>query len=348
MFLCLQTDLFENIVRSAGAMGALGKTFGSSQSIQKLNLSRNERVQDEAVVAFCANASTEHPAFSALQELNLAECGIGPAGVEALTKLLTDSNVEDRMFSLILSGNPLSPDACRSLATLLCDTSQVSSLSLANCNLGNEGIQILADIVVSGKCASLTMLDLSNNNIGAKGAEALTSSLWNGQATCWPTLFDLRLAKNNLSETGVMSLMSAVSSDHDEPRNEVLQSMDLTQTNCGVVGATVAVRSQSLSSLRLFNNELGFEGFETLAPLLQGGHRSLVNLDLGGNDASEAAVVKLLTAIADTPENEIFVSALRVLEIGGNQGGERVEEAVSKLKQVHPELDVARDRPIAK
>lgn len=36
---------------------------------------------------------------------------------------------------------------------------------------------------------------------------------------------------------------------------------------------------------------------------------------------------------------------LRVLEIGGNEIGESVELALKDLKAVHPELDVARDKP---
>ena len=40
-----------------------------------------------------------------------------------------------------------------------------------------------------------------------------------------------------------------------------------------------------------------------------------------------------------------FESKLRVLEIGGNSGGDAVEEAIKRVKQVHPELDIARDKP---
>jgi hypothetical protein len=63
---------------------------------------------------------------------------------------------------------------------------------------------------------------------------------------------------------------------------------------------------------------------------------------LGGNDASEEAVVRLLNSIADAAD---FESKLRVLEIGGNSGGDAVEEAIKRVKQVHPGLDIARDKP---
>jgi Ran GTPase-activating protein (RanGAP) involved in mRNA processing and transport len=337
---------------STNGMAALGKTFGPSRSLRKLILSRNERLKDEGIIALCTSASTrckelDRVAFSALQELDLAVCGVGSAGVQSLAQLLQttadNSTVGGRSLSLTLSANLLGHDACNSLAPLLCDTLLLSSLSLANCNIGNEGTNLLCMAVTSGQCNSLKTLDLSDNDIGAEGAAALGKSLWNDNAVGWTQLVDLRLAGNNLSASGVKNVMDALTSKDEDGKNQTLQSLDLTQTNCGVDGAAAALQCQSLSSLRLFNNKLGAEGFQRLANELKGGHASLVNLDLGGNDASEASVVELLTAL--TQDGQGFASKLRLLEIGGNQGGHNVEEAVKKLKQAYPELDVARDRP---
>lgn len=337
---------------STDGMAALGKTFGPSRSLRKLILSRNERVKDEGIIAFCTSASTRceelnRVAFPALEELNLAVCGVGSAGVKSLAQLLQttadNSAAGERSLSLTLSANVLGHAACNSLAPLLCDTSLLSSLSLANCSIGNEGTKLLCMAVTSDQCKSLKVLDLSHNDIGAEGAAALGKSLWDDNAIGWTQLVDLRLEGNNLSPSGVKDIMDALTSEDEDIKNQKLQSLDLTQTNCGVDGAAAAVQCQSLSSLRLFNNKLGAGGFQRLADLLQGGHASLVNLDLGGNDASEASVVELLTAL--TRDGQGFASKLRLLEIGGNQGGHHVDEAVEKLKQVHPELDVARDRP---
>jgi len=319
-------------------MAALGKSLGPSETLLKLNLSRNERVKDEGLIALVTSRCQGQllmPSFPALQELNLAECGIGAVGIESLVEMFSKNTREASLLSLIFNGNPLGPDACCALASLLCDSSLVASLSVANCSIGNEGVSILSAAVGMDSCDGLSMLDLSNNNIGTDGARSIAASL-----SGWTRLADLRVAGNNLTEAGVQALMNTHAS-----QRQILQSLDLTQTNCGVQGAAAAVKCQSLTSLRLFNNKLASEGFEALAPLLKGGHASLVNLDLGGNDASESAVVKLLTAIADTKGNDDFVSTLRVLEIGGNSGGNAVEDAVAKLKQVHPELDVARDKP---
>ena len=337
---------------STDGMAAIGRTFGPSRTLRKLILSRNERVRDEGIIAFCTNAFTrcnelDRVTFSALQELDLSECGIGSAGVQSLAELLkvTEDKLHagDRSLSLTLNSNSLGHDACKSLAKLLCDTSLLSSLSLANCGIGNEGIKLLSMAAACGACSSLKILNLSCNGIGEEGAAALGKSLWNDKAVGWAQLMDLSLAGNNLSASGVNYIMDALMSEDGDAKNQTLQSLDLSQTSCGIDGAVAGVRCQSLSSLRLFNNKLGTEGFRALAKIMQGGHASLVNLDLGGNDACEASVVELLTALI--LDGKGCISKLRLLEIGGNQGGHGVEEVIKKLKKVHPDLDVARDRP---
>merc|ERR1712194_711668 len=105
-----------------------------------------------------------------------------------------------------------------------------------------------------------------------------------------------------------------------------------------------ALMSGSLSTVRLFNNRLGSDGFRAISRYLRGGHPSIVNLDLGGNDSEEEAVVALLDAIA-TKYNDDAVSKLAVLEIGGNEFGNVAMKALEQVKLVWPKLDVAHDKP---
>ena len=105
------------------------------------------------------------------------------------------------------------------------------------------------------------------------------------------------------------------------------------------------MNSICLTTLRLFNNRLGSEGFRSCSTLLRGGHISIESLDLGGNNADEESVVVLLNAIADKVDDGI-ASKLAVLEIGGNKFGAKAMEALTQLKQVWPRLDVAHDKPI--
>jgi hypothetical protein len=122
----------------------------------------------------------------------------------------------------------------------------------------------------------------------------------------------------------------------------VLQAFDLTNTKCGVAGAVAAVRDSRVTSLRLFNNNLGPEGFRALEETLRGGHPSLVSLDLAGNRADEASVVAMLSALLITDTS--FENKLRTLIVGGNQGGSDLEDMAKRIKEVRPEIDVARDK----
>ena len=125
-----------------------------------------------------------------------------------------------------------------------------------------------------------------------------------------------------------------------------MHNSDLFITNCDIKGSCAAATSGSLSTLRLFNNQLGSEGFAALSSVLRGGHPALENLDLGGNDAGEEAVVALLTTVADTQGRAAVASKLSVLEIGGNKFGDMAMAALNALKEVMPHLDVAHDKPV--
>ena len=85
-------------------------------------------------------------------------------------------------------------------------------------------------------------------------------------------------------------------------------------------------------------------------------------LDLGGNNASEEAVVALVqglteplvvvhqtaaTVAAENKDDDTIPknrNKLRVLVVGGNGGGPALEKAVKVVNKVHPELDIARTK----
>jgi hypothetical protein len=84
-----------------------------------------------------------------------------------------------------------------------------------------------------------------------------------------------------------------------------------------------------------------------MSKVLTGGHTSLVTLDVGGNDASEAGVVSLLQALLSSrpSDKDGTESTLRLLVVGGNKSGPTVESLVQEIKRIHPDLDIARDKP---
>jgi uncharacterized protein (TIGR02996 family) len=100
--------------------------------------------------------------------LQLARCGLGPAGLEALTS----SSHLTALRELNLDGNGLGRAAARRLAGWP-QLAGVSSLVLSVNNLGDEGVQALAD---SPFVAGLVGLSLKNCAIHTAGGLALARS----------------------------------------------------------------------------------------------------------------------------------------------------------------------------
>jgi Ran GTPase-activating protein (RanGAP) involved in mRNA processing and transport len=324
--------------------------------LTQIDLSRNSDIGNEEIACLVKaakeRAGDETVAFPSLEKLILSECNIGPKGMKNLAEMLlgTDAN-RCKLIYVAISSNPIGPEGCEALARLIAmpeKGSMLSCLYMSQCSIGDEGVKLLSNAATSNSCCGLTHLDLSENSITSDGARVFAASL----SGSWPSLVDLKLAKNDLGSEGVMSVMESLRSrsvratdDAEKTKNQSLKNVDLTCTGCEKEGAIAALNSSCLTTLRLFNNRLGSEGFRSLSALLHGGHPSIENLDLGGNDADEESVIVLLNAIADKVDDGA-ASKLSVLEIGGNKFGAKAMDALTKLKQEWPRLDVAHDKPI--
>eukprot|EP00554_Chaetoceros_debilis_P000111 CAMPEP_0194096900 /NCGR_PEP_ID=MMETSP0149-20130528/57586_1 /TAXON_ID=122233 /ORGANISM="Chaetoceros debilis, Strain MM31A-1" /LENGTH=470 /DNA_ID=CAMNT_0038782901 /DNA_START=95 /DNA_END=1507 /DNA_ORIENTATION=- len=331
---------FKNMT-SVGAE-AFGMAFGPS-NIKRIELYRNRSIGDEGMIKMCSAAciKSEIP-FKELEMLDISECDISVEGIQALTKCLIGGdggNKRSSSIDLNASENPLGSEACTSLGKLI-STNAVCKLSLKKCALGDGGILSLVESFKVGKC-DVAMLDLSKNEISVKGALDLASSLAK-QSSNISNLKEIILSDNQICDDGVLALANALQQSNCHG-NETLKVVDLSSTKCGVAGAIAMLKCSSLTSVRLFNNNLGSDGFEALTPLLEGGHPSLEHLDLGGNRAKESAVASLLTAIMVKYEPDI--SVLRTIELGGNEVGDEVERILKQMEIIRPEIDVARDRP---
>lgn len=354
---------------SPTSMEAIGACFGGSQQLRHLNLSRNETIGSGGLVLIC-RAGKESAlrietgmtlAFPRLEYLDLSECKIGPQGVQALTTCLVEepdeSDERRSKLELMLASNPLGKDSCSSLSKLLrCPrdgSSYIISLSLARCSIGDDGVEALV-LSSTGSGEGLRMLDLSHNGITSIGAQKLSEALSADKREegghGFADLGELRLAGNSLGGDGVRYIcisLQQLSDLRDDPTvggNATLNILDLSETNCGSDGAASALRCGALSSLLLFNNSLGTDGFYAIATWLRGGHPSIDTLDLGGNRAGEEAVAMLLREVA-APTSGKKQSALRTLVIGGNSFGNTVATALKEVQAARPELDIAHDRP---
>jgi Ran GTPase-activating protein (RanGAP) involved in mRNA processing and transport len=155
-------------------------------------------------------------------------------------------------------------------------------------------------------------------------------------------LEDLNLAGNPLDEASSQALANAIGELRTQDKLS-LSNLDMTDTSCGAGGAVDLVRLGHLRVLNIFNNRLGSDSFVALAKVLQGGHPTLETLDVGGNQATEAGVVALLQAF--TVKTESFRNSLKLVVVGGNESGPTIETLVEEIKKVHPEMDIARDKP---
>mmetsp|Transcript_17642 Transcript_17642/g.38233 ORF Transcript_17642/g.38233 Transcript_17642/m.38233 type:complete len:484 (-) Transcript_17642:74-1525(-) len=336
-------------------MQAIGKTFGASRCVTYIDLSRNA-IGSEGITCM-ANAIKEKSkgcslGFPSLEKIILSECNISSSGVHSLSEIIFgEGSNRCESIHLAIGSNPIEAEGCGALSKL-CSIpgrgSMISHLQLSQCSIGDEGVKLLSSAAMSNSCTWLTFLDLSDNSITKDGAETFAKSL----TKSWPDLVELKLAQNELGAEGVTSVMEALVTSGDaiidgpaEKKNSTLQNLDLSCTNCGINGAKSTLLSGALTTLRLFDNRLGSVGFNALSPLLEGGHPTIENLDLGGNSAGEEAVVSLLNSIADRRE-EGPESKLSVLEIGGNKFGDNALEALNELKRVKPLLDVAHDKPV--
>ncbi|KAI2509812.1 hypothetical protein MHU86_4523 [Fragilaria crotonensis] len=302
---------FKNI--SEDGMAVLGAALGRSCFLKDIDLSRNP-VGNAGLVTFC-EAAGDPVSLSTLQNVNLSECQIGAVGMESLAKLL----VQTSCTSLGLASNPLGPLSASSLAALIQD-GKLQMLVLESCELGDEG---LAELCQKGIPSGVQILDLSNNGIGNNSAINLAKML-----SSWDALSDLKLANNLIGEEGMLTVSTALT---------CTEALDATNTDCGVQGATSLIRATGLKRLRLFNNKLRSNGFQAIAAIIS--ETNLLELDLGGNEATSGDMLTLLRKIRMSER-----ISLNLLEIGANETSMEVEEEINRIKEVHPHLDIARDR----
>lgn len=339
----------KGITRSGAEI--IGRTFGKSEHIRRLDLYRNPGIGDQGLVALSEAArsgGTTCSCFQSLEYFDISECGVGSDGIAAFVNCLIggvgDLCKRSGLLDLQASRNlTIGEDGCMYLKKLISQDgrsgSMIRSLTLQQCSIGDEGVSFLVE-GLNGSCEGFKELDVSDNGISQVGAKYLANALNSLSFRAHDGLEKLNLANNAIGCDGVESLAKSLSEGNN--KNYIVKELDLSATDCGVNGALAMLKCSKLQSLRLFNNNLSSPGFEAIAELLIGGHTTLQHLDLGGNRASESAVVAILNAIMVKHEPDDNV--LNTLEIGGNDAGELVKSALEKLKEIRPELDIARDR----
>jgi hypothetical protein len=287
---------------SNGAMTTIGECLATERysSLISLDLSRNEGIGEnggidallEAFRLACRHISPTSEssggndtsgccvAFRRLRTLNLAHCSLSSACADKLVSLLlanVEANDDGKIggvttgrsrLELVLNSNPkVGSNGCNSMGRLL---SQLSSLSMVECNIGNDGVSALLEAAkAGGGCSGLVTLDLSSNHITREGAAALSAALVleNGTALL-ASLRELRLSENDIGGEGVDSICRTLvqapqwkgDDDDESGSNRTLTTLELCNTNCGAIGAVAAIKCGALEKLRLFGNRMGSPG----------------------------------------------------------------------------------------
>jgi Leucine Rich repeat len=257
-----------------------------------------------------------------------------------------EGRIDSNLHTLNLQDNPINAEGFKALLPLITN-SALKQLNVSKCQINDEAVKCFR-ISNPAYTNDLHLLDLSHNDLTSVGAQCLSLALESPNTVLFQ-LIELNLAGNNLGEYGVQMLSDALVRRRREGSPQTLEKLDLADTNCGTQGAIEIITKGNLKSLHLFNNKLGSDGFIALSTTLTGGHATLENLDLGGNQANQAAVVVLLSALIEKePQNSEEGSAtenrLKLLVVGGNEGGDAVEQIVARIEQVYPTLDIARDK----
>jgi Leucine Rich Repeat/Leucine Rich repeat len=334
------------------------ETIGSQSSIELLNLARNEDIGPSFDFS-----GYGLPLFPRLRMLDLSGCGLDARTCFSLATAMTTfggrGDLEDHVTSRgVLSLNLNTTDLRDSeyfskMMNRLFTFLIVSEMFLSGCQLGDEGLRQILDACSDSSEGStipkLQVLDLSNNNLTQDALQDFFSKLVeNNSRQCHlRQLRKLNLSGNTLDEESCNHLAACIA----EGPLESLCDLDVSKTSCGVNGAVALIRSNNTDGssrgvkiLNLFGNQLGSEGFVHLSKHLEGGHPILESLDLGGNEATEAGIVAVLQPLI-RQNCTGKKNALRLLVVGGNQGGPTVETLVKDIQTMHPELDVARDKP---
>jgi Ran GTPase-activating protein (RanGAP) involved in mRNA processing and transport len=326
-------DLSYKSLRSVGLRSLL-QWASSSKFLKKIDLSRNTDLATGLTadqLQQVLSSDTDDTRFPALEQVILAECNLeGESGAAIISSMARVPTLQ----VLDLSRNPLGPQG--PATSLGSAESALLDLKLASCAMTDVGIiSIMPGLSL---LPHLQRLDLSCNGITVEGASCMANALAHG----WKAMESLNLTGNPIHDAGIDVLIRQGLMLRQQNGASRLLSLDLSQTKCGSAGACLAIQSSHVEDLRLFDNALSSDGFTQLSPALQGGHASLQSLDLAGNGASEEAVVTLLRSLMVTDSG--VASVLRTLVVGGNQGGPDLEAVIQELKEVHPELDIARDR----
>lgn len=163
------------------------------------------------------------------------------------------------MQELYLGGTGMELTGCQALSRLLEKSSSLRVLSLPNCDIGDEEVQMLALSIKSNKDRlPLESLQLSFNNITHNGLEAIANALWGST-----TLRELKVDNNMIGDRGAHQMAAII------PAMKVIEVLDVGFNSITAPGLTVLMKtvaeSKNLLSLSLSGNAIDASAAKSVA-----------------------------------------------------------------------------------
>lgn len=231
-------------------------------------------------------------------KLGINNFNINLEDARELARILPTTNI----LSVRIEGNQeasIEAGAMELIASVLSD-SEVSSLRVDNCDIGQQGAEELARYLANTKLKDLT---LSDNDIGDKGVRVIMDNL--------PSSLDcLEIKNENIGALGLEGLRNVLS-------KSAIKELNLANTQIGTEGARVIAEflPNSLRSLELEENDLRDEGVGILSAALSKSNVSY--LGLGLNRISEKGAASLTQALTNMSIAGLNLSSNNLGSLGG-------------------------------
>lgn len=177
-----ELDLSQNKFGEEGGV-AIGEALKENYHLRKLNLSNCE-IGDETLISICQGLqhNTEMNSNNAKvlgsTKSNTLDTGL-PRNISQYSENGFSLQYSAKLTNLILNNNNITEKSCSALAEFLSKNPILSSISLINNSIKNEGIKT---IVNEGLCTvenntNLTNLDISRNDITFEGFKSIIQNI---------------------------------------------------------------------------------------------------------------------------------------------------------------------------
>ncbi|XP_047693010.1 NACHT, LRR and PYD domains-containing protein 2 [Prionailurus viverrinus] len=297
--------------------------FGGHETLTHLTLQGND--QDDMLPILCE--ILRHPKCN-LQCLRLVSCS---ASAQQWAHLSSSLEINQSLTCLNLTANELTDESAR----LLCKTLRhpkcfLQRLSLENCNLTEACCKELSSALIVNQ--SLTHLCLAKNALGNGGVKLLCEGL--SYPDC--QLQMLVLWYCSIGSNGCHHLSTLLQ------QNSSLTHLDLGLNHIGITGLKFLCEALkkpvcNLKCLWLWGCAITPFSCEILASAL-GNNQSLISLDLGQNSLGYSGVKMLCNTL------KLQNSSLRTLRLRIDESDPRIQKLLKEVQESDPQLTIESDK----